>query len=327
MKLYSKDELRRTIVSMKSSGRTAHGFLLTGESGSGRTFSARYIAMSLMCDSPDENGLPCGECRQCRRIANDTHPDVILPEGEGKSGNYSVGYIREKVVADAYTAPNDCSCKVYIVRGCEKLGNIAQDALLKIVEEPPDHVYFIFTALNRNAFLPTLLSRVVTVNIGGCLPEQTEEAMRETGKYPEEDITAAVKAFGSNIGSCIDFLEKGKKYELFTQSETISRAVLRRDGYTVLKALTAVKNRDDMLMLLDMLDRIIRDVEVIKLAGGDSVLLGCCPDASRELSRTITSQEARRMHDALTKAQYLCGTSVNANLNAEACIISAELCG
>ena len=328
MKLYSKDELLRTVISMKRSGRTSHGFLLTGESGSGRTFSAKYIAMSLMCDSPGDDGCPCGECRQCRRIAGGTHPDVIMPEGEGKSGGYSVSYIREKIVADAFTAPNDCSRKVYIIRNSEKLTNIAQDSLLKIVEEPPDHVFFIFTALSRNAFLPTLLSRVITVHTRNCSTEETAEALRDTGNYSEEDIAAAVSAYGGNIGSCTDFLEKGKKYELFTASDAVSRAMLKRDGYTVLKILSSTKNRDEFLALTDMIDRIIRDAAVIKLSGKDNTCFqGCCPSVSEQLSFGLTAGAAMRMHEAIGNARYLCGPTVNSNINAVACVLSAELCG
>ncbi len=69
---------------MNSSGRFAHSILLTGEKGSGRKTSAKFIAQSLLCENLSD-GLPCGVCRNCKRIENDTHPDVIYPETEGKS--------------------------------------------------------------------------------------------------------------------------------------------------------------------------------------------------------------------------------------------------
>ena len=326
MKLYAKEELQRTLISMKRSGRTAHGFLFTGESGSGRTFSARYAAMTLLCDAPLGDGSPCGECRQCRRIAKDIHPDVILPEGEGKAGIYSVAFVRENIVADAYTAPNDCSRKVYIIRNCEKLPKQSQDALLKIVEEPPDHVYFIFTALSRNALLSTLLSRVVTVHIGGCTHEQAREALSADPAHSADEINDAVRAFGTNIGSCMDFLAKGKKYDLYIRAKSITEAMSRHDAYSALKVLSAVRSRDEMLELLDMLDKIVRDAVAVKL-GASKEYLGCCPAEANDLSHAVTADSAQRIHRALGRAQYLCGSSVYGNMNAAVCILSSELCG
>ena len=97
-----------------------------------------------MCEFPHE-GIPCGECNACLNVEKGIHPDVIYPEKSGKLGGYSVNCARE-VIADAYVKPNNSSgCKVYIFADCHNVDTRTQNTLLKLIEEPPEYAYFIFT--------------------------------------------------------------------------------------------------------------------------------------------------------------------------------------
>ncbi|MGN1417142.1 MAG: DNA polymerase III subunit delta', partial [Oscillospiraceae bacterium] len=257
MKLYSKNNIKRLASSMKSSGRFSHGFILTGEEGSGRKTAAKYLAMARLCANPAADGEPCGECRECRRIESDSHPDVIWVEGETSAGAYSVRQLREELIPDMYVKPNDTDAKFYIIPDGEKLLVPAQNALLKIVEEPPEYGYFIFTAKSRSAFLPTIISRTVTVGVSECTREECTAALSDMGKYPAEDIGKAVSACGGNIGKCVSYLEKGEMYELCTAVQDIAAAMIASDSYTVLKILSSRKNREDLRKVLNMLDCVI----------------------------------------------------------------------
>ncbi|MBQ4225597.1 MAG: hypothetical protein II664_04705 [Oscillospiraceae bacterium] len=330
LKIYSKQRVTETVSSMIRTGRMAHSFLLTGESGTGRMFCAKYIAMSLLCEDV-RDGVPCGECRQCRRVLKNIHPDVIIPEGTGKTGIYNVETVRERIVADSSVAPNDCTSKVYVIRDCEKLPPASQNILLKAVEEPLPYVYYIFTAHSRSVFLPTLLSRVVTLPVGRCTPEESAEALKEMGAYSDKSIADAVDAFGGNIGSCMDFLEKGKKYSLCAAVRSITDAMLRGDGYTVLRVFsgaseeTSGMTRDDLKTLADLTDKVIRDALVLRICGSDAGTEGCYRDGSERLSHTLSVKSAGRMHKALLEAEDMCMGSANINVNAIACLLTAEL--
>lgn len=316
MKLYSKKNISRTVSAMKKSGRFAHSFLITGEQGAGKKTAALYMAMSLLCDSPDEDMQPCGKCRQCKRIEKGIHPDVIIPEPDMKSGGYSVEYIRSELLPDVYVYPNDGDCKIYIIPNAEKLTVIVQNTLLKIIEEPPDHVYFIFTAADKSALLPTVLSRVVQLAVTGCTDEECISALEDMEKYGREDIQKAVSAYGGNIGKCIDFLEKGDDYSLFVSADNIAKAIIASDRYTILKEFSLCENRDKFKALLDMTDKNIRDCAVMRICGENAVLTGCSHDSSRAMTSRLSFDAARRIHEKLTEMCGLCGSPMNLNLAA-----------
>lgn len=324
MKLYSKDNIKQLASSMKNSGRFSHGFILTGEPGSGRKTAAKYLAMARLCASPASDGTPCGVCRECRRIENDSHPDVKWLEGDTASGGYSVAHIRD-TVADVYVMPNDTDAKFYIIPDGEKLLAAAQNAFLKIVEEPPEYGYFIFTAKSPSAFLPTIISRTVTVGVGECTHEECIAALTDMGKYSEEDILRAASACRGNIGKCVSYLEKGDMYELCTAVQDIAAALISSDSYTVLKILSSRKNREDFRTVLNMLDCVIRDSAVIQIMGSRTAVTGCAENASETLASMITRDRAQKLHEVITEAEYLCSSALNCNVQAAACCVTDAL--
>lgn len=323
MKIYSKNNLRKLISSMNKSGRFAQGILLTGEKGSGRKTSAKYIAQSLLCEDPSD-GLPCGICRSCRRIEENIHPDVIFPETEGKSGIYKIESTRN-VVADCFTLPNDGRKKIYIYSDCEKLPPISQNALLKIIEEPPPYVCFIFTSADKSVFLPTILSRVISIAINPCTEEECKEALSAAEKYTAEEIEIAVSAYHGNIGKCTEYLEKGSAYDISEKAKSISGAILSSDRYEALKELSSVSGRENMREILVMLDKIIRDAAVLRIMGTNSDIIGCAEEISLKLSERITDKKANKIHEALCEAAKLCAGDMNINQQALCCKVCGKL--
>ncbi len=324
MKLYAKNNILHTVTAMKRSGRFAHSFLLTGEKGSGRTSAAKYIAMALLCNSSDADGLPCGVCRNCRRIEEGTHPDVIIPEGGGKTGSYTAASIRA-LIADAYILPNDGEEKVYIIRDAEKLRAVCQNILLKIIEEPPDHVYFILTASDKSELLPTVLSRMTVLGIPECSRSECHKALADMGSFSDEDTELAVSAYGGNIGKCTDFLNGGDSRSMYDLVIRIADGMIASDKYTVLKELSSCTDRNKFRCVLEMLDRILRDSLVINMVDSDK-LTGCSEKAAAALSSRTGTEKTLAVHDKLIEAENSCSASMNLNLSAAACIVTEFLC-
>ena len=325
MKLYSKKNISDALSAMTRSGRINHSYVITGEKGTGRRTAAKYIAQSVLCESLLENGAPCGICRNCRRIENETHPDVIFPEAKGKTSGYKIDDIRE-IIDDSIVAPNDGAGKFYIFCNCDNINTVSQNALLKTIEEPPDHAYFIFTLRNIETFLPTIISRVTRFETVSCTEEECTEALTDTDKYSAQDISEAVSAYHGNIGRCIDYLEKGKMYELCGTVRDVASAMTARDEYSILKALSAISSRDDMSRVAAMLDELIRDALMLRLKGPNTELIGCSASDASALSMRISSRKASELHEFLAEAQRWFSISVNINLNAAACAMSARLC-
>ncbi|AUG51362.1 DNA polymerase III subunit gamma/tau [Thalassospira marina] len=149
----------KTLSNALESGRLAHAFILTGVRGIGKTTTARIIARALNCIGPDGKGgptiEPCGVCQHCRAIAEDRDVDVMEMDAASRTG---VDDIRELIEGVRYR-PTAARYKIYIIDEVHMLSKSAFNALLKTLEEPPEHVKFIFATTEIRKIPITVLSR------------------------------------------------------------------------------------------------------------------------------------------------------------------------
>ena len=157
--LIGQEALVRTLTNAIESGRVAQAFILTGVRGVGKTTTARIIARALNCIGPDGTGgptpEPCGVCANCIAIAQDRHVDVIEMDAASRTG---IDDIRELIEGVRYR-PVQARNKVYIVDEVHMLSKQAFNGLLKTLEEPPEHVIFVFATTEIRKVPVTVLSR------------------------------------------------------------------------------------------------------------------------------------------------------------------------
>ena len=157
--LVGQDALVRTLTNAITSGRLAHGYMLTGVRGVGKTTTARLIARALNCVGVDGKGgptpTPCGTCVHCTAISEDRHVDVLEMDAASRTG---IDDIRELLEGVRYR-PVSARFKIYIVDEVHMLSEKAFNALLKTLEEPPEHVKFIFATTEIRKVPVTVLSR------------------------------------------------------------------------------------------------------------------------------------------------------------------------
>jgi DNA polymerase-3 subunit gamma/tau len=157
--LIGQDAMVRTLKNAIATGRLAQAFILTGVRGVGKTTTARIIARALNCVGPDGTGgptaEPCGICEHCRAISEDRHVDVIEMDAASRTG---VDDIRELIEGVRYR-PVSARYKIYIIDEVHMLSKQAFNALLKTLEEPPEHVKFIFATTEVRRVPVTVLSR------------------------------------------------------------------------------------------------------------------------------------------------------------------------
>ncbi len=169
--MIGQEALVRTLTNAIQSGRLAHAFMLTGVRGVGKTTSARIVARALNCIGADGKGgptpEPCGVCDPCVAIAADRHPDVIEMDAASRTG---VDDIREIIDGVRYK-PISARYKIYIIDEVHMLSKNAFNALLKTLEEPPDHTKFLFATTEIRKVPITVLSRCQRFDLRRIEPE------------------------------------------------------------------------------------------------------------------------------------------------------------
>ncbi len=148
--------------------RLSHAYILAAPERSEAVSAARRLAAAAVCSST--GARPCGTCRDCRKVSEGIHPDVIsvrrLTDDKGRAKKeITVDQVRE-MAADSVVLPNEAARKVYIIEDADLMNPQAQNAALKLLEEPPAGVMFILCAENAQLLLPTVRSRCAEQNVG-----------------------------------------------------------------------------------------------------------------------------------------------------------------
>ena len=265
------------------SGRTHHAYLFSGPRGCGKTSSARIMARSLNCvKGPTPN--PCGECQSCNDlVANGPGSlDVIELDAATHGLVDDARDLRDK----AFFAPVQSKYKIYIIDEAHQLGPGAANALLKVVEEPPPHVIFIFATTEPEKLISTIRSRThhypFRLVPPGILGEHLEKICGQEGvKVAKGVIPLVVRASGGSVRDALSILgqllagagAEGVSYEIaiqllgFTDSALLDDAVealAARDGATLFKTVDRVieSGHDPRRFASDFLER-LRDLMIV----------------------------------------------------------------
>lgn len=258
-------EIKETVKSFVESGRFPHAFIIEGEQGSGRHTLARILAAAAVCES---GNAPCGSCRVCDLCLRDGHSDVLTYQPEGAT--FKIDTVRE-IRDNAYIMPIEAKRKVNILLDCDKMNEPAQNAFLKVLEEPPEFMVFILICQNAQSLLTTVRSRCVTLTVQN---PDTEEAINyialKTGSA-EQDIKEALENSHGNIGKALDILS-GTAAEAVTAAKAFFEAFVQRDRLSALKAVHGFeKDRLGFTAFLGEL-RLISQREAIKCAKGEGAV-------------------------------------------------------
>lgn len=294
-----------------SAGRLPAALLIYGEKGLGKKMLAERIASMLLCGS---ESAPCGVCKSCKMNKAGTHPDKQYAEKSGVKGGFPVAEVR-RICSDALIKPNNSEVKVYIFADADNITVQAQNALLKLLEEPPQHCCFIFTASGRDVFLGTILSRVTSVAMTRCTRDECLAALIDGGA-DSDSAERAYAACGGNIGMCLDYLSGGESEKLSELADELCACIRKRDEYAFMKSAAAFSgNASDAKAMLEMLDSRFCDCAAVRCNAKPFSVKGAA------LSDMIGRGAAVRLHEALARASRRLDGNVGAKL-----VLSA-LCG
>lgn len=244
--LLGNERLKDNLTSSLRKGRISHFYLISGPEGSGKHTLARLLAAAILCQS---TAKPCLNCVPCRKVMANSHPDFITIDDPEKK-TVPVDLIRQ-ARADIYVQPNEADRKIYLFPRAQDMGLPSQNALLKVLEEPPAYGVFMLLTDNPEKLLPTVRSRCVELNLQP-LPEAVlgQQLFKE---YPDMDadaISAAIARSGGYLGQAKDLLAQGDT--LPPQTESFVQSFRNRDTMGLLQTLVPMEKwkRDQLAQIL-----------------------------------------------------------------------------
>ncbi len=251
---FAGNEQTKALLSLAfDEGRFPHAVILEGSAQSGKAVLAEILARAAVCVGTGEK--PCGHCPGCLKALAGTHPDITVLDGDTDPRAFPVDAIRA-IRSGAYIRPNEAPNRVYLLAGVQNMSEISQNALLKVLEEPPENVRFLLTTVSASALLPTVRSRAQSFLL--------EDARKADGVDLEYTAGLAQAITAKNEADLL-FLtsglikDKGLLRSVLAQLELIFRdaAVLRSGGETCLSGqreaaekLGAGLTRDKIFLLL-----------------------------------------------------------------------------
>ena len=306
-----------------ASHRVRHAYLIDGPDGVGKRTLALTFAQALCCIAAPEPGVPCGDCRSCRKIARSVHPDVQtfgiesqiagVTKATSKNTTLTIETIRE-MSATAVLRPVECDWRVLIVDDAELMQEAAQEALLKSLEEPPPFAVILLLASDAELLLPTVRSRCQQIDLA-LLPRSTiEQALIGRG-IDSAKANHLASASGGAPGWAIRALDQPKL--LSDRAETLARMMSWIGGTPFDRVVAAFrlgdsfsKRRPAVFQELEVALGVWRDALLIKAEQPTATMF---PSIHAELSGVVEAWPLAAVHAALRSVRQ-CIADLEANV-------------
>ena len=334
----------QTLKTQIVTGKLSHAYLFTGSRGTGKTSCAKILAKAVNCLHPD-NGNPCNQCEACRAIDAGTCMDVLEIDAASNNGVDNVRDLRD----DAVYTPSQVRKRVYIVDEVHMLSLSAFNALLKIIEEPPEHLLFILATTELHKVPATILSRCQRFSFRRISQEDIAARLQYVAYQENIDLDDGAARVLARLadGALRDGLSLLDQCASATTGEVTSDKVYECLGiageqkcgtllgycadHDTAKALALFSQLysqgKDIGALLDELESLLRDLLVMKTApkAGITILSGAAPDSEvMELTKRLSTGEIVRMMELVQQTVAGFNRSAGRRMDAELCIV--ELC-
>ena len=335
-----QEHITSTLKRQVAEGRLSHAYLFTGTRGTGKTTCAKILAKAVNCENP-QNGDPCNACPSCLGIESGAFLDVTELDAASNNGVDNVRALRD----EAIYSPAQVKKRVYIIDEVHMLSTAAFNALLKILEEPPEHLIFILATTDLHKVLPTILSRCQRFAFRRILPRDIEARLEFVAKEEHIDLKSdgaelLARLSDGALRDALSLLDQcasvGGTIDARAVLDTLGLAgnvqtaellgfILRRDAKAALLLLNKLyAGGKDVGAVIGELSTLARDLLISSTApeGGAALLSGGYDDKTLQALRKTTTNA--RLIQICTILQETAGAlqfSVNLRTDAELCLL------
>ena len=320
--IVAQPHITRTLKNQIMHEKTAHAYLFTGSRGTGKTTSARIFAKAVNCLHP-KDGNPCLECEICRDAEAGALTDIIEIDGASNNGVEEVRSLRENAVY----LPVRCKYKVYVIDEVHMMSPGAFNALLKIIEEPPEYVKFVFATTEIHKVPATILSRCQRFDFRRILPADIAGRIQYIAEHESFTISNAAAhriAMLSDGGmrDALSLLDQCAGISDTIETETVEEAVgvaSTESVFVVLRAIAAKNAADaleridqlyqqskDMTRFADEISQQLRSIMLLKTAPNDPSLVDVMPDELAQLQEISAMFTLPGVLESLSAVRQCC---------------------
>lgn len=301
--LFGNEPTKRRLGAAIRAGTLPHAFLLSGPEGSGKTTLAKEISAALNCERRGEVGapLPCHGCNTCRRIFADGFIDVKTmkkPADKATIGVGEVRYFRE----DMFLSSTESDYKIYIIDDAERLTPNAQNALLKVLEEPPTNVVVFLLSASDDAILTTIKSRTQYIAMQRFEPQELESFLGAEARGKAELLMCA----DGCIGRARELLSEGAAEVKTMRAVTSGILAAIKPGapyselYAAVRALPSKK--DELATYLENLTVALRDLTLLKFDKDAPLLFFTSREEGAAMAGGISAKRIMQVYDIVRAA-------------------------
>ena len=281
-------DILKYISSAVENNRVSHAYILNGERGSGKKMLANLFAMTLLCETGDNE--PCGKCHSCKQAESGNHPDIIRVTHE-KPNSISVDDIRTQMNNTVDIKPYQGPYKVYIIPQADMMTPQAQNAILKTIEEPPSYAVFLLLTENAETLLPTINSRCVMLKLRNIKDTLIKKYLMENLEIPDYKADMCTAFAQGNMGRAIMLANSDHFNEIREEAVQLLKHINEMELNEIV---AAVKNISVYkLEITDYLDIIMiwyRDVLLYK--------------ATKEIDKVVFKDQLQSIKEQARKSSY-----------------------
>lgn len=281
-------DILKYISSAVENNRVSHAYILNGERGSGKKMLANLFAMTLLCETGDNE--PCGKCHSCKQAESGNHPDIIRVTHE-KPNSISVDDIRTQVNNTVDIKPYQGPYKVYIIPQADMMTPQAQNTILKTIEEPPSYAVFLLLTENAETLLPTINSRCVMLKLRNIKDTLIKKYLMENLEIPDYKADMCTAFAQGNMGRAIMLANSDHFNEIREEAVQLLKHINEMELNEIV---AAVKNISVYkLEITDYLDIIMiwyRDVLLYK--------------ATKEIDKVVFKDQLQSIKEQARKSSY-----------------------
>ena len=268
--------------------KLSHAYIVNGQRGSGKKLLSRLFAMTLQCESGQNE--PCGTCRSCEQTKNGNQPDIITISHE-KPNSISVDEIRQQVNGDILIKPYSSPYKIYIIPEADLMTVQAQNALLKTLEEPPEYAIIFLLTENADTLLSTIRSRCVMLKLRNIKDKLVKKYLMEELQVPDYQAELCAAFAQGNIGRAAMLAKSEHFNEIKEEAIQLMKYIDQMELAEIVSAIKQInKYKLEVTDYLDIITIWYRDVLLYK--------------ATKDVAGLVFSDQLKFIKEKASKSSY-----------------------